>query len=52
MGERRKSKEKIKKWDMVRGKWPYYDVLNFLEYYFQRRTMEIFQKQQLQLNFH
>ena len=37
---------------MVKGKWPYYDVMNFLEYCLQRRTMEMFQRQQLQLKFH
>ena len=36
----------------VKGKWLYYDVLNVLEYYFQRRTTEIFQIQQLQMKFH
>jgi len=36
----------------VRGKWLYYDVMKFLEYYLQRRTMEMFQRQQLQLKFH
>jgi len=34
---------------MVRGKWSYYGVMSFLEYYLQHRTMEIFQRQQLQL---
>ena len=34
---------------MVRGKWSFYDVMNFLEYCLQRRTMEIFQREQLQL---
>jgi len=29
----------------VKGKWPRYDVMNFLEYYLQRRTMEMFQRQ-------
>jgi len=23
---------------MVKGKWPYYDIINFLEYYFQHRN--------------
>ena len=36
--------------DTVKGKWPYYDVMNFLEYYLQRRTVEMFQRQQLQLH--
>jgi len=36
----------------VRGKWAYYGVMNFLEYYLQRRTMDMFQRQQLQLKFH
>jgi hypothetical protein len=52
MRERRKTKGKISgSGAMVRGKWPYYDVMNFLEYYLQRRTMEMFQKQQLHLKF-
>ena len=34
----------------MKGKWPYYDVMNFLEYYLQRGTMEMFQRQQMQLN--
>ena len=40
MRERRKSKEKIS-WSgaTVRGKWSFYGVMNFLEYYLQRRTM-------------
>jgi len=29
-----------------------YDVMNFLEYCLQRVTMEMFQRQQLQLKFH
>jgi len=37
---------------MAKGKWPYYDVMNFLEYGLQHRTMEMFQRQQLQLKFH
>ena len=53
MKERGKSKEKISgSGATVRGKWPYYDVVNFLEYYLQRRIMEMFQRQQLQLKFH
>ena len=53
MGEGRKSKEKISgSGATVKGKWPYYDVVNFLECYLQRRIMEIFQRQQLQLKFH
>jgi hypothetical protein len=51
--ERIKSKEKISgSGAIVKGKWPYYDVMNFLEYHFQRRTMEMFQRQKLQLKFH
>jgi hypothetical protein len=50
MRERRKSKVKISgSGATVKGKWPYYDVMNFLEYYLQRRTMEMLQIQQLQL---
>jgi hypothetical protein len=30
----------------MKGKWPYYKM-NFLEYYLQRITTEMFQKQQL-----
>jgi hypothetical protein len=53
MRQRRKSEEKISgSVAAVRGKWPYYDVMNFLEYYLQRRTMEMFQRQHLQLKFH
>jgi hypothetical protein len=53
MRERRKSKEKISgSGATVKGKWSYYDIMNFLEYCLQRRTMEIFQRQQLQLKFH
>jgi hypothetical protein len=38
MRERRKSKEKISgSGAMVKGKWPYYDIMNFLEYYLQCR---------------
>jgi hypothetical protein len=36
----------------VKGKLPYYDVMNFMEYYMQRRTMKMFQRQQQQLKFH
>jgi len=50
MRERRKSKEKISgNGAKVKGKWPYYDVMNLLEYCLQRRTMAMFQRQQLQL---
>jgi hypothetical protein len=53
MRERRKSKEKISGSGVtVKGNWPFHDVMNFLEYYLQRRTMEMFQRQQLQLKFH
>jgi len=53
MREGRKSKEKISgSGATVKGKWPFYDVINFLEYYLQGRTMEMFQRQQLQLKFH
>jgi hypothetical protein len=53
MRERRKSKEKISgSAATVKGKWPFYDVTNFLEYYLQCRTMEMFQREQLQLKFH
>jgi len=46
MRERRKSKEKILgSGATVRGKWSFYGVMNFLEYYLQCRTMEIFQRQ-------
>jgi hypothetical protein len=52
MRERRKSKEKITgSGATVKGKWPYY-VMNFLEYYLQRRTTETFERQQLQLKLH
>ena len=38
---------------MVRGKWPYYGVMSFfLEYSLHRRTMEMFQRQQLELKLH
>jgi len=36
----------------VKVKWPYYDVMKFLEYYLKRRTMEMFQRRQLQLKYH
>jgi hypothetical protein len=36
----------------MKAKWPFYDVMNILEYYLQRRTMAMFQRQQLQLKFH
>jgi hypothetical protein len=53
MRERRKSKEKISgSGAIVKGKWPFYDIMIFLEYYLQRRTKEMFQRQQLQLKFH
>jgi len=53
MRERRKSKEKISgSGGTVKGKWPYYGVMNFLEHYLQRRTMEMLQTEQLQLKFH
>ena len=53
MGERRKSKEKnIWKWGYGEREMAVLCVLNFLEYYFQRRTTEMFQRQQLQLKFH
>jgi len=53
MRERRKQKEKILSTAAtVKGKWPYYNVMNFMEYYLQRRTMEMFQRQQLQLKYH
>ena len=52
MREKRKSKEKILgSGATVRGKWSFYGVLNFLEYCLQCRTMEIFQRQSLQLKF-
>ena len=34
----------------VKGKWSYYGVMNFLEYCLQRRTMEMFQRQQLKFH--
>jgi hypothetical protein len=46
-----RERRKLKKYYEVSGKWPFYVVMNFLEYYFQRRNMEIFQRQQLQLKF-
>jgi len=53
MRERRKSKERISgSWATVKGKWPYYGVMKFLEYYLQRRTTEMFQRRQLQLKHH
>jgi len=53
MRERRKSKEKISgSGATVKGKWPYYGVMNFLGYYLQRRTMEMFQRQRLELKLH
>jgi len=53
MRERRKSKAKISGIGaMVKRKWPFYDVMNFLEHYLQRRTMEMFQREQMQLKFH
>lgn len=39
MRERRKSKDKISgSGATVKGKWPYYDTMNFLEFYLQRRN--------------
>jgi hypothetical protein len=39
MRERRKPKDTISRTGAtVKGKWPYYDVINFLGYYLQRRT--------------
>jgi len=52
MRERRKSKKKKGSGTTMKGKWSYYDAMNFLEYYLQRRTMEVFQREQLQLKFH
>jgi hypothetical protein len=53
MRERRKSKEKVSgSGATVKGKWPFFDVMNFLEHYLQRRIMDIFQRHQLQLKFH
>jgi len=40
MGERRESKEKTSgSGATVKAKWPYYDIINFLEYYLKRRNM-------------
>jgi len=40
MRKRSKSEEKISgSGATLKGKWPYYDVMNFLKYYLQRRTM-------------
>jgi len=36
----------------LKGKWPYYEVMNFLEYYLQPRTTEMFHRHQLQIEFH
>ena len=36
----------------MKEKWSFYDVMKFLEYYLHRRTMKMFQRQQLQLKFH
>ena len=48
MRERRKSKEKMSVSGVkLERKWPYYDVMNFLEYFLERRTVEMFQRQQL-----
>ena len=53
MRERRKSREKISRSGAtVKRKWLFYDVMNFLDYYLQRRTREMFHRQQLQLKFH
>jgi hypothetical protein len=39
MSERRKSKEKMSgSGATAKGKWPYYNIMNFLEYYLQRRN--------------
>jgi hypothetical protein len=39
MRERRKSKEKMSgRGATAKGKWPYYDTINFLENYLQRRN--------------
>jgi hypothetical protein len=39
MRERRNSKEKTSRSGAtLKGKWPYYDIMNFLEYYLQRRN--------------
>jgi hypothetical protein len=49
MREKRKPKEKNYKVGgaTVKGKWQYYDVMNFLEYHLQRITTDMFQRQQL-----
>jgi hypothetical protein len=40
MRERRKSKEKTSgSGAMAKLKWPYYDIMNFLEHYLHRRNM-------------
>jgi hypothetical protein len=53
MRERRKSKEKCSgSGATVKGKWPFYGVRKFLEYNLQHRTVEMLQRQQLQLKFH
>jgi len=45
MRERRKSKEKMSgSGATVKRKWPFY-VMNFMEYYLQLRTMEMFQRE-------
>ena len=51
---RKKSREKISgSGATVKGKWPYYDVMNFFEYYLQRRTTTgNVQRQRLQLKIH
>jgi len=36
----------------VKGNWPYYDVIKILDPYLQRRTVEMFQRQQLELKCH
>jgi hypothetical protein len=52
MRERRKSKEKISgNGATVKGKWPYYNVTNSLEYYLQRRSMEMFRESNCDLSF-
>jgi hypothetical protein len=51
MRETRKSKENISG-SGATGKGPYYDAMNFSEYCLQRRTMEMFQRQPLQLKFY
>jgi len=50
MRERRKPKKTPGKGATVKGKWPYYDIMNFQEYYLpHRNTSETFHKQQLHL---